>query len=96
MYQSVRASHILVQTEDEAKNLLADINAGKLAFEDAAAMHSLCPSGARGGDLGFFTKGQMVTPFEDAEQKIKKGEVSNPIQTQFGWHLIELTDVKEA
>lgn len=96
MYQSVRASHILVQTEDEAKNLLADINAGKLAFEDAAAMHSLCPSGARGGDLGFFTKGQMVKPFEDATFSMKKGEVSNPIQTQFGWHLIELTDVKEA
>lgn len=96
MYQSVRASHILVQTEDEAKNLLNDINSGKVAFADAAAMHSLCPSGARGGDLGFFTKGQMVKPFEDAAFSMKKGEVSNPVQTQFGWHLIELTDAKEA
>ena len=96
MYQSVRASHILVQTEDEAKNLLNDINSGKVTFADAAAMHSLCPSGARGGDLGFFTKGQMVKPFEDAAFSMKKGEVSNPVQTQFGWHLIELTDTKEA
>ena len=65
MYESVRASHILVQTEDEAKQLLEEIQSGKVAFEDAAF-------------------------------SMEKGEVSNPIQTQFGWHLIELTDVKEA
>lgn len=96
MYQSVRASHILVQTEDEAKKLLEEITSGKSSFADVAAMESLCPSGARGGDLGFFTKGQMVKPFEDAVFAMKKGEVSNPVQTQFGWHLIQLTDVKEA
>ena len=96
MYESVTASHILVHTEDEAKQLLEEIKSGKVAFEDAAAMHSLCPSGARGGDLGFFTKGQMVKPFEDAAFSMEKGEVSNPIQTQFGWHLIQLVDAKEA
>ena len=95
MYKSVRASHILVKTEDEAKKLLEEIKSGKSKFEDIAALESLCPSGARGGDLGFFTKGQMVKPFEDAAFSMKKGETSEPVQTQFGWHLIQLTDVEE-
>lgn len=95
MYKSVRASHILVKTEEEAKKLLEEIKSEKSKFEDVAASESLCPSGARGGDLGFFTKGQMVKPFEDAAFSMKKGEISEPVQTQFGWHLIQLTDVEE-
>ncbi len=83
----VKASHLLVRTEDEAKKLKEEILAGK-PFEDVAAEVSLCPSGANGGDLGFFGKGQMVKEFEI-------GEVSDPIQTQFGWHLIKLTDKKD-
>lgn len=94
MAQSIRASHILVRTEDEAKNLYEEIKAGK-SFADVAAMESLCPSGANGGDLGFFTKGQMVKPFEDAAFALAKGELSQPVQTQFGWHLILLTDIEE-
>ena len=95
MYKSVRASHILVKTEEEAKKLLEEIQTGKSKFEDLAALESLCPSGARGGDLGFFTEGQMVKPFEEAAFSLKKGELSNPVQTQFGWHLILLTDAEE-
>lgn len=91
MTNQVKASHILVKTEDEAKKLLEEINAGK-AFADAAAEVSLCPSGANGGDLGYFERGMMVKPFEDAAFALEKiGQISEPVQTQFGWHLIQLT-----
>ena len=91
MTSLVKASHILVKTEEEANELRGKIVNGETSFEDAAAMHSLCPSGANGGDLGFFGRGQMVKPFEDACFSMEVAEVSNPIQTQFGWHLIQLT-----
>lgn len=92
MLKEVRASHVLVKTEDEAKKLREDINAGKISFEDAARQISLCPSGHEGGDLGFFKRGIMVKPFEDAAFAMKEiGEVSEPVETQFGWHLIQLT-----
>ena len=60
MLKEVRASHILVKTEDEANKLREDINAGKISFEEAARQVSLCPSGHEGGDLGFFKRGVMV------------------------------------
>lgn len=92
MLKEVRASHVLVKTEDEAKKLREDINAGKISFEDAARQISLCPSGHESGDLGFFKRGVMVKPFEDAAFAMKEiGEVSEPVETQFGWHLIQLT-----
>ena len=91
MTSRVRASHLLVKTEEEAKELREQIVNGEKSFEDVAAMVSLCPSGAQGGDLGFFGKGQMVKPFEDACFSMELNEVSEPIQTQFGWHLIQLT-----
>jgi len=91
MTTEVRASHILVKTENEANELLEKINGGA-NFDDLAAQFSLCPSGAAGGDLGFFPKGVMVKEFEDAAFSMEKGEVSKPVQTQFGWHLIKLTD----
>ena len=91
MLREVRASHILVKSEDEAKKLLEEIKGGK-SFADAAKEVSLCPSGCDGGDLGFFKKGVMVKPFEDAAFAMKEiGEISEPVQTQFGWHLIQLT-----
>ncbi|CDE43658.1 ppiC-type peptidyl-prolyl cis-trans isomerase [Clostridium sp. CAG:768] len=91
MLREVRASHILVKSEDEAKKLLEEIKGGK-SFADAAKEVSLCPSGRDGGDLGFFKKGVMVKPFEDAAFAMKEiGEISEPVQTQFGWHLIQLT-----
>ncbi len=90
MTTEVRASHILVRTEQEAKDLYNEIVGGK-DFGQIAAKKSLCPSGANGGDLGFFGKGMMVKPFEDAAFSLEVGELSQPVETQFGWHLIQLT-----
>ena len=90
----VKASHLLVKTEEEALKLKEEIAAGK-EFAKAAMEVSLCPSGQNGGDLGYFTKGQMVKEFEDAAFSMEIGEVSNPIKTQFGYHLIYLTDKKD-
>ena len=90
----VRASHILVQTEEEAKELLEKINEGA-DFGELAKDYSLCPSSRDGGDLRFFGKGMMVKPFEDAAFSLEVGQVSEPVQTQFGWHLIKLTDKQD-
>lgn len=90
----VRASHILVDTLEEAQNLKAEIANGA-DFGDLAAQYSKCPSGANGGDLRYFGKGMMVKPFEDAAFSLAQGEVSEPVQTQFGWHLIYVTDITE-
>jgi len=84
----VRASHILVKTQEEAQNIINEIK----SFDDftrLAKEHSLCPSGKNGGDLGFFRRGQMVKPFEDASFSLPVGGLSQPIQTQFGYHLIQ-------
>lgn len=91
MTTSIRASHILVKTEEEAKKLYDEIQNGA-SFAKIAEEKSLCPSGQNGGDLGFFGKGMMVKPFEDAAFSLNVGEISQPVQTQFGWHLIQLTD----
>ena len=91
MTTEVRASHLLVQTEEEAKQLREDILNGR-KFEDVAAEVSMCPSGANGGDLGFFGRGVMVREFEEAAFSMNIGDLSEPIQTQFGWHLLSLTD----
>lgn len=90
----VRASHLLVKTEEEAAKLREEILAGK-DFAEVAAQVSMCPSGRDGGDLGFFGKGQMVREFEDACFSMQVGEISNPIKTQFGYHLIKLTDIQD-
>ena len=94
MASQVKASHILVKTEDEAKKLYEEIKNGK-DFAQAAMEFSSCPSGSNGGDLGFFPKGVMVKPFEDAAFSLPVGELSQPVQTQFGWHLILVTDIEE-
>jgi len=88
----IRASHILVESKDEAVDLLNKIKDGSVDFETAAAQKSLCPSGSVGGDLGFFGKGMMVKPFEDAAFSLEIGELSEPVQTQFGWHIIKVTE----
>lgn len=90
----IRASHILVETLEEASALKTELDNGA-DFAELAAKHSKCPSGASGGDLRYFGKGMMVKPFEDAAFALKKGEISEPVQTQFGWHLIYLTDITE-
>ena len=83
----VRASHILVETEQKAISLLESIQTGE-DFARLAAANSSCPSGQRGGDLGEFGRGQMVKPFEDATFGMNVGDLSGPVQTQFGYHLI--------
>ena len=90
----VKASHILVKTEEEAKKLKQQIDNGE-DFAKLAKQVSLCPSGRNGGDLGYFTKGQMVKEFENACFSMNVGEVTDPIKTQFGYHLIYLTDKKD-
>ena len=93
-FTQVRAAHILVDTQKEAADLKAKIVAGKMKFEDAAAQFSKCPSGARGGDLGYFGRGMMVKEFEVPSFNEPVGTVTDPIQTQFGWHLIYVIDKK--
>jgi peptidyl-prolyl cis-trans isomerase C len=86
----VRASHILVPSLAEAQALHTQISEGA-DFATLARSHSKCPSGANGGDLGEFGPGQMVKPFEDAALNTPVGGVSQPVQTQFGYHLIQRT-----
>jgi len=92
---SVRASHILVDNEDEANKVIAEINAG-LFFGEAAKKYSKCPSKEQGGDLGYFTRGKMVPEFEDAAFSMEKNQVSKPVKTQFGYHIIKVTDKKDS
>ena len=90
---SVRASHILVETKHEADALERRLEKGA-NFEYLAQRYSKCPSGQSGGDLGFFKRGQMVKEFEDTAFSMEPGEVSYPVRTQFGWHIIKVTDKK--
>ncbi len=90
--QEVRARHILVETEDEARALKAEIDAGA-DFATLATENSLDPgSGQNGGDLGYFTADMMVQPFAETAFALAPGTVSDPVQTQFGWHLILVED----
>lgn len=84
----IKAKHILVNQEFEAQDLLKKL-AGGSTFEELARDHSLCPSKADGGDLGEFGKGMMVPSFETAAFGLQVGEVSQPVRTQFGFHLIQ-------
>lgn len=93
--ETVNASHILVDSEEKAKALLETINAGEISFEDAARKESSCPSSENGGNLGEFTKGQMVPEFDEAVFKMAVGEITGPVQTQFGFHLIKLNAKNE-
>ena len=77
--------------EDKAKEILAKVNAGR-NFGNLARNFSDCPSGKKGGDLGWFGRGQMVREFEDAAFSGQKGATVGPVKTQFGWHLIRILD----
>ena len=91
-YTSVKAKHILVDTRAEAIKIKQDLDEGG-SFDYYAARYSKCPSGRRnGGSLGYFERGQMVKPFEDAAFNAEQGKVTEPIKTQFGWHLILVED----
>lgn len=84
---TVSARHILVETEEEANNIKNEINNG-LSFADAAMKYSKCPSKEQGGNLGEFSKGMMVPEFEKASFEAEVGTISEPVKTQFGYHLI--------
>jgi len=93
MVTKVNASHILVKTEDEAKVILGELQQGK-SFEALAMEKSLCPSKKKGGSLGWFTRGRMVREFEIAAFSLRKGQISPPVKTQFGWHIIKVVDTE--
>ncbi|MDR7857243.1 peptidylprolyl isomerase [Tissierella sp.] len=87
--ESAIASHILIDTEEKANEIIKEINEG-LAFEEAATKYSSCPSKEQGGNLGEFTRGQMVPEFEETTFSMEVDTISNPVKTQFGYHIIKL------
>ena len=89
--EEVRARHILVATEGEAKDIEAQLKNGA-DFATLAKEKSKDPGAAEGGDLGYFTKDRMVPEFADAAFKLDKGQISDPVKTQFGWHIIKVED----
>jgi peptidyl-prolyl cis-trans isomerase C len=90
----VRARHILVETEDEAKAVAAELKKGA-DFAELAKTKSKDPGSADGGDLGYFTKDQMVPEFSEVAFKLDKGALSDPVKSQFGWHVIKVEDKRE-
>ncbi|MFC3703960.1 peptidylprolyl isomerase [Devosia honganensis] len=92
----VRASHILVETEQEANDIRAQLEEGA-DFATLAREHSIDPGAANGGDLGFFGRGMMVQPFEEAAFALAgEGDLSDPVQSQFGWHVIRLAEKRQS
>jgi peptidyl-prolyl cis-trans isomerase C len=89
--EEVHARHILVESEDEAKAVLEQLKAGS-DFAALAKEKSKDPGGSDGGDLGYFTKDQMVPEFAEVAFKMYPGQLSNPVKTQFGWHIIKIED----
>jgi peptidyl-prolyl cis-trans isomerase C len=92
--ESIQASHILVEEKDKAEMVLSKLNEG-LSFEEAAKEYSTCPSKEAGGSLGEFGRGQMVPEFEEAAFIMEEGAISEPIKTQFGYHIIRLDKKNE-
>jgi peptidyl-prolyl cis-trans isomerase C len=92
--QEVRARHILVETEDEAKAVQNQIKSGT-DFAELAKQKSKDPGASEGGDLGYFGKEQMVPEFANAAFKLENGQVSEPVKSQFGWHIIKVEDKRQ-
>jgi peptidyl-prolyl cis-trans isomerase C len=90
------ASHILLENEADAQKIITEVKADGSNFADLAKKHSTGPSGKDGGELGWFSARSMVPEFADAVKGMKKGEVSKtPVQSEFGWHVIYLQDVRD-
>lgn len=89
--EMVNASHILIDSEEKAKEIVEEINSG-LSFEEAAMKYSSCPSKEKGGNLGEFGRGQMVPEFEVAAFEMEEGTISDPVKSQFGYHIIKLNE----
>lgn len=95
--QQVRARHILVKTEAEARAIIKGLKKNGADFAAVAKSKSTGPSRVRGGDLGYFSRGKMVKPFADAAFSMKPGEVSEtPVKSQFGWHVIKVESQRKA
>lgn len=92
--QEYSAAHILVETEEEAQEIISELEGGA-DFATLAQERSTGPSGPNGGDLGWFSAGMMVPPFEEAVMALEAETVSAPVQTDFGWHVIRLNEVRE-
>ena len=92
--KELHASHILVDTEDEAKAILAELKKGG-DFAAIAKQKSKDPGAANGGDLGYFTQDQMVPEFAQAAFKLEPGQLSDPVKTQFGWHVIKVEEKRD-
>ena len=91
---TARARHILVKSEEACESLKSEIEGGA-DFGEMARQHSTCPSGREGGDLGEFSQGQMVPEFDTVVFRDEVGKVHGPVQTQFGFHLIEIVSRNE-
>lgn len=94
--EEANTSHILVGSEEECYNIHKEILDEKISFEDAAKKYSKCPSKENGGNLGSFPRGKMVPEFEEAAFNMTEKEISKPVKTQFGYHLIRLNQLKKA
>jgi len=94
--EKVHVSHILVATEEEARDILTQLKEGLISFAELAKEKSICPSAPNGGDLGFFSKGQMVKEFEEAAFSLQPGEISDIVKTEYGYHIIKCIEKKEA
>lgn len=92
-YEQRRAQHILVKTKGEADKILKELKSGK-SFDQLAQSSSIDPTSKNGGDLGWFKKGDLVPDFEKEVFRLSKGDLSDVIQTQFGYHIIRLTDTR--
>jgi parvulin-like peptidyl-prolyl isomerase len=91
----IKVSHILVNNESIAHDLYNKIRSGQITFENAAKESSLDNSKAQGGEIGYISRGQTVPEFEKKAYSLKKGEVSEPVKTQFGWHIVKVGDIKK-
>ncbi len=92
--RTINASHILVEDLAKAEEIIEEIKSG-LSFAEAAEKYSKCPSSQKGGELGFFGKGAMVPEFEKAAFELALDEISEPVKTNFGYHIIKVTDARE-
>lgn len=91
----VNASHILFDEEEMGNDIMKELDAGDITFEEGAEKYSKCPSNGSGGSLGDFSRGKMVQEFEDVCFNMTEGEVKGPIKTPFGWHIIKLNKILE-
>ncbi|MCD6181983.1 MAG: peptidylprolyl isomerase [Candidatus Cloacimonetes bacterium] len=94
--ESANTSHILVDDEGQCNDIYAKLVSGELQFADAAKEFSKCPSSAKGGELGMYARGQMVPEYDDVSFTLDAGEISKPVKTQFGWHIIRLNEKSPA